>query len=191
MAVSRPVLLALVGAVLVVGVWFATSGSRSSGDSGSQPAAQPAAAPKKAEAKAPVAKATAGAVKAEAKAPAEVAAGKPAALPAGERAAAAETGMPPRVSRALERGNTVVLFFFQPGASDDAATAAAVHGVRGMRRVAVFTVPIGDVARYRAVVSGAGVSQAPAVVIATKKGATLVEGYVDGKTLAQRVADAR
>ena len=175
MAVSRPILLALVGAVLAVAAWAATSSSRTSDSA--KPDAAPAtkqAAPKPT-------------------APKREAAAEPsrAQLARAERAAAAERGVPAKVTRTIDSGRTAVLFFFQPGAADDGATAAAVRGVRGQRGVRVFAVPIGDVADYRAVVSGAGVSQAPSVVIATKRGATLVEGYVDRASLVQRVADAR
>ncbi len=173
MAVSRPVLLALLGAVLVAAAWFATSGSRSA-ESTSESAA-PAAEQKPAAAERPA-----------------TGPSKPkVAASADEAAATAQSGVPARVTRALDAGDTVVLFFFQPGASDDAATAAAVRGVRGARKVKVFNVPIAQVARYRAVISGAGVGQAPAVVIANKKGASLVEGYVDSASLEQQVADAR
>jgi hypothetical protein len=182
MAVSRPVLLVLIGAVLAAAAWFATSGSRSTDSAGSDPApvtrqAEPKAAAPKQQAAAPK--------------PDAVAAASPAQLARAERAAAAERGVPAKVTRVIDSGRIAVLFFFQPGAADDAATATAVRGVRGQPRVRVFAVPIGDVADYRAVVSGAQVNQAPSVVIATKRGATLVEGFVDRESLIQRVADAR
>lgn len=170
MAVSRPLLLVLVGAVLAAAAFFATS-SRSSDSGGSDPAPVTQAAPPK---------------EAAPKAAAPQAAAPKPALPA-----AAELGVPAKVTRAIDSGKTAVLFFFQPGAADDGATATAVRGVRGQQGVRVFAVPIADVAKYRAVVSGAGVSQAPSVVIATKRGATLVEGFVDRESLVQQVADAR
>jgi hypothetical protein len=175
MAVSRPVVIALVGAVLVAVAFLATSGSRSSDG----PAAVQAPPSAKAESSA----------KPAPKAHAE--GEQVATLARDQRAAAAQRGVPARVTRAIDAGRTAVLFFFQPGAADDGATAGAVRALRGERKVSVFVVPISRVADYRAVVSGAGVSQAPAVVIANKRGATLVEGYVDRASLAQRVADAR
>jgi len=57
------------------------------------------------------------------------------------------------VARALSRKRILVLFFRQRGA-DDSATAAAVKGVRGMKRVAVFRAPITKLAKYRGLVSG-------------------------------------
>jgi hypothetical protein len=48
-----------------------------------------------------------------------------------------------------------------------------------------------DLAQFRPVLEGAGVSQVPSVVIARKgKPARLIEGYVDRGTLRQSVADA-
>ena len=41
-------------------------------------------------------------------------------------------------AKALGQGKVVVFFFTKPGSADDAATAAAVHSLRGMKRVAVL-----------------------------------------------------
>jgi hypothetical protein len=174
MAVSRPLLIVLIGAVLAATAWFATSGSRTPNkDAASIPA------PKHVKPKGKT----------------EAVAVKPRPTPrqdaAAKRAAAKVAGVPAVVTRTIRSGRTAVLFFFQRGAADDTATAAAVRGVRGQRGVKVFVIPIARVADYRAIVSGAGVSQAPSVVIATKRGAQLVEGYIDGQSLAQQVADAR
>ncbi len=88
-------------------------------------------------------------------------------------------------------GRTVVLFFRQPAADDD-ATAAAVRSVRGIKGVSVFAAPITKLARYERVVSGLGVSQAPAVVIVGKnRKARLLEGFIDAGTLRQQVKDRR
>jgi hypothetical protein len=113
----------------------------------------------------------------------------------------------------------VVLFFFQRGSADDAATAKAVAAVRRRGGAKVFQAPISRLAAYRAVTAGSGVSQAPAVLILRKRtggaqsgssgggrnagrssvgpaperlvSAQLVEGFVDPETLLQQVADAR
>jgi hypothetical protein len=211
MAVSRPVLLALVGAVLLGAVYFATMGAReSSGGSApaatpvaEKPPAKPAAGRSKlvtpdAKAKA-AAKAKAGAAKAKATAPktsaahTSTAAKSPPAKPkVAPKKAAVPKGVPADVTRALEANRTVVLFFYQRGSADDDATAAAVNSVRGRANVKVFSAPITRLAAFRGVTGGAGVSQAPAVVILGRGGsARLIEGYVDSQTLAQEVADAR
>jgi hypothetical protein len=106
--------------------------------------------------------------------------------------AAVPTGVPANVTRALEAKRTVVLFFYQRGSADDDAAAAAVNSVRGHANVKVFSAPITRLADFRGVTGGAGVSQAPAIVILGRRGsARLIEGYIDSETLAQEVADAR
>jgi hypothetical protein len=97
---------------------------------------------------------------------------------------------PAAVARAIGQRRVVVLAFFQPGA-DDRATREAVASLRG-RRAAVFTDKIDNLGRYAPVVGALGVHQAPAVVIVdSKRRARVIEGYIDPKSLAQDVADAR
>ena len=107
------------------------------------------------------------------------------------RRQAARAGVPLGVVRALAKKRTVVLFFRQRGSADDDATAQAVASQQGRPRVSVCSAPISRLADYRAIAGEAGVSQAPAVVVVGRKGARLVEGYVDSETLAQEVADSR
>ena len=179
MAVSRPVLLALVGAVLVAALFLATIGGRARTDDSVQPPAATAE-------KGPTAAGPAATAKGRA----------PAATPAtkaGEkRKVAAPAGVPAAVLRALARKRTVVLFFHQRGSADDDATARAVASLRARRGLAVFSAPISRLADYRAITDQAGVSQAPAVVVVGRSGrARLIEGFVDRDSLAQEVADAR
>lgn len=185
MAISRPILLALVGAILALGAFYATSGGRQAATDSSEPArpapesAKPAqrhkTKPTEAERRA-----GGGAMRrARPDAARRQARRGPAALPA-------------EVAGALARKQTVVLFFFQHRAADDAATARSVSSLRGRRGVKVFSAPISKLGRYQAVIGGAGVSQAPAIVIVGRdRAARLIEGYVDRETLAQQVADAR
>ena len=179
MAVSRPVLLALVGAVLVAALFLATMGGRArTDDSVPPPAATSENGPK-----------TSGpAATAKGRAPAAATATK-----AGEkRKAAAAAGVPAAVLRALARKRTVVLFFRQRGSADDDATARAVAPLRGRLGLAVFSASISRLADYRAITDQAGVSQAPAAVVVGRSGrARLIEGFVDRDSLAQEVADAR
>ena len=208
MALSRPVLLALVGAVVCGGLFFATMGARQSADdSGLKPAAKPAnkpaakqsPSPAKAKKQSAVATPTA-AKKAQGKRRTPAAGTGGAA--ANARAAQAEArdakpesapsaGVPARVTSALARSHTVVLFFYQRGSADDDATAKAVDSLRGKKRVDVLSAPISRLADFRGVTGDAGVSQAPAVVILHGDRARLIEGFVDDATLAQEVADAR
>ena len=100
-------------------------------------------------------------------------------------------GVPAPVARALSRKQVVVLFFRQR-AADDRATAAAVQGVRGTKGVAVFQAPITRLAKYRGVVSGLDIAQAPVVIVVDRsRQGRVVEGYVDPPSLKQIVQDAK
>jgi hypothetical protein len=191
MPLSRPVLLALVGAIVAVAGFFATQGAREQASVSDPVPAVPADKPAKPAAKA--AKAAAD----PAKPAADPAAAKPSPKPATPvkskpARAATPAGLPAHVARALRAKDVTVIFFRQAGGVDDAATAKAVAAQRGRKGVAVFSADIKDLNRYRAVVADLGLSQAPAVVILGKGGtARVLEGYIDPQTLAQEVADSR
>ena len=169
MAVSRPFILAVLGAVLALATF---TSMRSASDRAQ--ADDPTAAPRVVQ-----------------PAPAKPDPAKPA-KPAKKPAIPTRVaGVPPKVGKALVARRTVVLFFRQP-AADDVATAAAVGSVRGTEGVSVFTAPIRRLASYRGVVSGLGISQAPAVVIVDRnRRARLLEGFIDAGTLRQQVKDTR
>ena len=200
MAVPRPVLLALLGLALCAAGFLATRGAR---DPGGAVNAAPAPAPA-----APAAKSAAPAAKpAEAKradsapkakprthegskpaAPAKPQPHAPAKVFGSDTAAAAKAAA---VLAAYKRGDAVVFFFTHPGAADDTGTRQAVKALAGVDRVTVVRAGLKELTAYRSVLTGAGVSQVPAVVVArADKPAHLLEGYVDGRTLRQTVADA-
>jgi len=206
MAVSRPLLLALVGMVLAAATFYAARGARETAtDPGASPtAATVAPAPSRAPAK-PSAAPAEGERGARADKPAKAGKDSKADKPVRGRrerrapsrvaskapAAVAAAGVPKRVGQALRNRRVVVLFFRQRGA-DDAATAHALRSLRGLKRTSVFRDGIRHLPRYRAVVGGLGVAQAPAVVIVGKqREAQVVEGFVDAGTLKQLVLDAR
>ena len=213
MPLSRPVLIALVGAILAVTAFVATSASRKEAAAPESSPAELAARAKKANsasedpAPAKAKKTEAAAKKTEAGAAAtpvtkaeKVAEKKMAAklnttkakAKVDKPAAAKVKGVPPSVKRALDRKRVVVLFFRQSGSADDAAVAGAVSAQRGRKGVSVFTDNIRRLARYRAVVGALGISQAPAVVIVGRNGeARVVEGFVDEGSLTQQVVDSR
>ena len=193
MALPRPVLIVLLGLALIASALLATRGAADPDGAVTAPPT-PAPAPAKGQAATPAPKPAATAPKKQAAAP-EAKAAKPApAKPAPAKPKAAETGIPAKLTpviRALARGDAVVLFLTKDGAADDAATRKAVASVKGMRDVSVVQAGLEDLVDYRSVLSGAGVSQIPAVVIVrTGHKATLIEGFVDGKTLRQNIADA-
>ena len=182
MAVSRPFVLVLIGAVLLAAtLWVTVAARQSVREDGGAAAATVSGKP------------VAG----------NTARGNPKSRPVTperskrstrrrSRAKAAGDGLPRRVAAALARRQVVVLFFYQRGAADDGATARAVAGLRGRQGIAVFSDSVARVARYRRLVEGTGLAQAPAVVVIDRdRKAGLVEGFVDAETLAQVVADAR
>jgi len=205
-------LLALIGAVLGLAAFYATTGAREAADgptSAPAPAAEQKGVARKAAGekgakgtgRTPAIPARPPALKArlgpQPPAPPAKARPAPKLTAPGAKArpkprATAAAGAPAKVMRALARRRTLVLFFYQRGSADDAATARAVSSVRGRAGVAVFSAPISRLADYRGVIGGAGVSQAPALVIVDRKRrARLLEGFVDKETLAQEVADSR
>jgi hypothetical protein len=106
-------------------------------------------------------------------------------------------GLPSDVARALNANKVVVLFFYEPAASDDQATRAAVRAARSAanpaagRAVAVFQDVVARISDYRRVVGSLGISQSPAmVVIDRKRKADLLQGYLDSGTIRQTVRDA-
>src|SRR3954453_15602660 len=214
MTLPRPVLIALLGVALCAAAFLAT---RSANDTGSvattAPAtpqtatpAKPATHPAAGQASKPKAhKATATQHKPAQthKAPAtqqhkpatkEAAPPTPATKPQTSPAPAAspEVAKTLPAVKALARGAVVVFFFSHAGPDDDTGARQAVNAIRHDKGVSVFTVDLQDLATYRPVLAGAGVSQVPAVVVvrAGKKG-RLVQGFVDARTLRQTVADAR
>jgi hypothetical protein len=106
-----------------------------------------------------------------------------------QRTAAQRTAI--KVTKALARGDAVVFFFTRAGAADDTGAREAVRAAQGRPHVTVVRAGLEDLSDFRPVLSGAGVSQVPAVVVAhAGKPARLIEGYVDSGTLRQTIADA-
>lgn len=101
-------------------------------------------------------------------------------------------GLPDDVARALNADKVVVLFFFEPAASDDQATRAAIRAVRSAGgSVALFQDTVNHVSDYRRLVGSLGISQTPAmVVIDRERHADLLQGYLDSGTIRQTVRDA-
>ena len=98
-----------------------------------------------------------------------------------------------KVLRAVENGQETVVFFRNPAALDDRATGESVKYLSGhAKKLTVFTDDVKNVSRYGKLVENLGVTQAPAIVFIDRRGtARVIEGYVDGPSLAQVVADAR
>jgi hypothetical protein len=123
------------------------------------------------------------------------AAAKPAApAHAAVKAPAAGATLPARVlsaAQALAANEVVVFFFSNAGPADDAGARAAVDSLRGVARVHVFDASLGEVAAFRPMLATVGISQVPSTVIVRPgRKAVLIQGFVDGGTLRQNVADA-
>jgi hypothetical protein len=104
-------------------------------------------------------------------------------------------GLPRDVAHALNAKKVVVLFFYEPAASDDQATRAAVRAVRsaggGAGQVRLFQDVVARISDYRRITNSLGISQSPAmVVIDRNRNAQLLQGYQDAGTIRQTVRDA-
>jgi hypothetical protein len=98
-----------------------------------------------------------------------------------------------KVLATVEDGKPVVVFFRNPKSLDDKATAESVKYLQShTKKLGVFTDDVENTKSYGRLVENLGVTQAPAIVFINRRGtASLVEGYVDGPSLAQVIADAR
>ncbi len=111
-----------------------------------------------------------------------------------KRAADEAKGSDPqaRVLRAIAQRKVVVLFFGQYRGADDRETRRAVRAVGRKRGVAVFADSINDVADYPRVTAGLGIQQSPSTAVIDRQGrARVVEGFLDEGSLSQLVADAQ
>ena len=189
MALPRPALLGIIGAILVLATFVATHKIGKGHSSATQPPAAAQTAHKPAPAK--HAAAPAKPVKHAAKhtavkrsAPVKVN------VPAGQEAGAA-LGLPLDVARAFAKKQVVVLYFGAKGA-DDSLTAKSVRTFKSNagHGVAVFMAKLSNLADYRRVVEGLNVSQAPSIVVVDRDHkARLYDGFIDAGSLRQYVAD--
>jgi hypothetical protein len=112
--------------------------------------------------------------------------------PAAERSKPRPAEVPAAVTRALARGQTVVLLFTDGRSADDRSTTRAVRALRGRAGgTKVFIDRLASLESYRSIVGQVGISQSPSIVIVREGRAEVVEGFVDPETLLQQVLDAR
>jgi hypothetical protein len=104
-----------------------------------------------------------------------------------------QTNADVKAERAVADHKKVVIFFHNPRALDDKAVADSVRLLgRKTKNVVVLSDDLRNVDNYGKLLENLGVTQAPAIVVIGRSGkAKLVEGYVDGPSLVQVVADTR
>jgi hypothetical protein len=177
-AVPRPVLLALVGAVLVGGLFVFTRGGSES--TPTVPAPSQTSQPSSPSADTP-------------KSPAQQNAPEPnSAAPSPDKGAAGSTGLPSRVAKALDAKKTVVVLFWNRFGVEDRSVKHAVDRLpRRGGKTAVFTDKVTNLSRYTRITASANVSSTPALVIVNPQGkAEVLNGYYDFQTIRQFVRNA-
>jgi hypothetical protein len=175
----RPVLLALIGAVAVAGLFLV---SRRGGEEGgpATPAPSQTSQPTSPSASQP-----------EAPAQQNVPQDKSAA-PAPDKGEAGGRGLPSRMARALDDKKIVVLLFWNKKGVDDRSVKKSVDRLsRRGGEVAKFTDTVNNLSRYTRITAAASVTQTPALVIVNRRGqAEVLNGYYDFQTIKQFVRNA-
>jgi pyruvate/2-oxoglutarate dehydrogenase complex dihydrolipoamide acyltransferase (E2) component len=178
-SLPRPVLLALIGAVAVAGLFVV---SRRGGEEAvpTAPAPSQTSQPTSPSAAQP-----------EAPAQENVPQDKSAA-PAPDKGAQGGRGLPSPVARALDDKKIVVLLFWNRKGVDDRSVKKSVDRLsRRGGEVAKFTETVNHLSRYTRITAAASVTQTPALVIVNKRGqAEVLNGYLDYQTISQFVANA-
>jgi hypothetical protein len=200
-SVSRPLLIALGGVVVLLVVWLValkpkpvSVDNTPLGPTQAIPKAQQAAAASDA-ANAKVQAATGQpAAPATTAAPATSAPAPATATPAAAATATPAAGRPldGSIRRELSAGRVVVVLFWNAKAADDIATRGALRGLdRHHGKVAVHVVPVARVGRYPAITSGVTIAQSPTtLVIGRKRQTRVIAGLSEPRELAQAVDDA-
>lgn len=169
--ISRPVLIALLGAVLVGGYLF-----YSSSKSGEE-VVPPTSAPTQATGRT-------GPTAAPKPTIAEIRAKRLKAL----RKKAKAAGIPFDVYMARRAGKEVVIFFWEPRAKDDKRVNDAVKAVKSQRpKLVVFRDRIANKSRYDGIAQAAEITQTPGLILVYRTRADAWEGYIDDETLNERI----
>jgi hypothetical protein len=208
--VSRPVLILIGGAALLIALWLVALRPKPIpvedtplAATKAIPQAQQAAAASDA-ANAKVQAASAGDGQGGAAAPAsaqptaatpQTAAPKASAAKAATPATAATTRSERRdtaIARAVADGKVVVLLFWNAKSADDIATRGVLRGIdRHGGKVVVRVAMIDDVAKYTSVTRGVKIAQSPTTLVIGRKGDTrVIVGLTEPKEVSQAVGDA-
>jgi hypothetical protein len=105
--------------------------------------------------------------------------------------------LPHPVGAAYDSGKTVVLLVVHDGGIDDRLVAASTRRLAGDPGVAVFVVPVKQIARYGAITLGVDVQQVPALVVMRPRRlsdgtpeAAVIYGFQSAQSIDQAVRDA-
>jgi hypothetical protein len=105
--------------------------------------------------------------------------------------------LPHPVTKAYDSGKTVVLLIVHGGGIDDRLVAASTRQLAGDPGVAVFVVPVKQIARYGAITLGVDVQQVPALVVMRPRHlshgtpeAAVIYGFQSAQSIDQAVRDA-
>jgi hypothetical protein len=203
--VSRPLLIALGGVLVLLAVWLVALRPKPVSVSDT-PLAPTKAIPKaeaavaaSAAANAKVQAATGGGAAAPAAAsaagaPASGAAAPKPATPAAPTKSASHAGarLDGPIVREMRAGKVVVVLFWNSKAADDVATRGALRDVdRHGGKVAIHVVPISRVGRYPSITEGVAISQTPTtLVIGRHRHTRVITGLSAPTELSQAVGDA-
>jgi hypothetical protein len=188
--ISRPVLIALVGAVLVGGFLFFKANSSSDV---APPAPAVAAATGATGGSTGTTGGTGGTGGTGASGPtmtkAEIAKQKADEKRKALVAAAEAAGMPLKVYTPLQDGKTVLIFFGEPKGQDDQHVNQAVNEVKQKRgsSIVVIKETVSNKSKYDGIAKAADITQSPGIIILYKDKADTWQGYIDGTALNARV----
>lgn len=185
--ISRPVLIALVGAILVGGFLYMKSSSSS--DVAPPPPTSLASSATGATAGATGETGGTGA-SGETMSAAEKRAEKAKEARKQLVAAAEEKGIPLSVYEPLQDGKVVMIFFWTEKGQDDQHVNQAVDEVKKRRgsSMVVIKEPVENKSRYDGVAKAADITQTPGILMLYHDLADTWQGYIDGEALDSRVS---
>ncbi|MBJ7458632.1 MAG: hypothetical protein JHD02_05535 [Thermoleophilaceae bacterium] len=180
---SRPVLIALVGAILVGGFLFFKSSS------GSDVAPPPPTSLQTAATGATGAPTGGTGASGPTMSAAEVREQEAKEARAALVAAAEEKGIPLTVYEPLNDGKVVMIFFWESEGQDDQHVNQAVNEVKDKQgnSMVVIREPVANRSRYDGVAKAADITQTPGIIMLYGDKADTWQGYIDGAALNSRV----
>lgn len=104
------------------------------------------------------------------------------------RARAAEAGIPLRVYLARRAGKQIVIFFWEPRARDDRRVNDAIDQLKQLHKnLVVFRDRIGNKSDYDGIAQAADLTQTPGLVLVYRRKADSWQGYIDVGTLNEKL----